>query len=240
MEPNKAPSISKKILCMRYRYWLYMTLFFQYILIVFLFGCVGTRRWVRKGNNMTEWEGGLLSITGSSSHWKDMSYKDAKSDSCDEKSEYYNKDLCNVFEDLYSAGAAYLFFEILALLLIFVWIFQVAYALMEKQLLFMGSETGAKRWWLALLWPGISLLCHIIGIAIWAGVTKSEFEVNCLAINSGKICSTNGPSLSILTIFLYLMFGCVYAFMMYFREGIFKKTGSENKEEEVEAPAQRA
>ena len=211
MDTEKVSKISKPILCMKLRYWLYLILFFQYLLIVFLFGCVGSQRWVRKGNDQTEFEGGLLSITGGPAQYKDMSYKDAKDSICDA---YPDADLCTVFGNLYSAGAAYLFFELLALIFLFIWIAQVAWALLEKPL---------NRWWIALLWPSISLLSHIIAISIWAGVTKANFEASCLDLNSTTLCSTNGPALSILTIFLYLGFGCVYVFVHLFRDGIVKK-----------------
>lgn len=210
--------ISKRILCMQLRYWLYLTLLFQYILIVFLFGCVGTRRWVRKGNDETEWEGGLISITGSNKGWKSESYKDIKDEVCDNDD---LNDLCSVFKRLYDAGAAYLFFELLALIFIFVWIGQIIWMLFEKPV---------NRWWLGLMWPGISLLCHIIAISIWAGVTKAGFEVNCLGMHSTKLCSTNGPALAILVVFLYLGFGMIWAFVLYFRNGVVKKVKEEGEE----------
>jgi hypothetical protein len=222
MEIEKGPSISRQLLCMKIRYWLYLVLFFQYTLVVFIFGCLGTRRWVRKGNDTTEWEGGLLSITDSNYEWKDLAYNSAKSKVCSLTATGAST-LCSDFDHLYSGGVAYLFFDLLALLFIFVWMGQIAWALMEKPL---------KRFWIFFIAPGISFLSHIIGLAIWAGVTKAEFEPNCLSLTSNKLCSTNGPALSILTVFLYLFFGAIYAFVHIFRNGIVKKSSDTNQEKE--------
>lgn len=220
MENEKGSNISRQILCMKLRYWLYLILFFQYTLIVFLFGCVGTRRWVRKGVDSTEWEGGLLTITSSNSYWKSMTYKDAKSEICDMN--LTDSDLCTIFGHLYSAGAAYLFFELLALIFLFVWIFQVILALLEKPL---------RKPWIVYIWPSSSFICHIIAIAIWAGITKANFEDDCLNLNSSKICSTNGPALAILTAFLYLFFGAIYVFVHLFRDGIVKSKPEEGNQD---------
>ena len=181
---------------------------------------MGTRRWVRKGNNSDEWEGGLLSITSSESSWRSMTYDDAKNDICGMN--LSNSDLCTIFGNLYSGGAAFLFFELLALLFIFVWIFQVVWALLEKPLI---------RWWIPFLWPAISFICHILGIAIWAGVTKSGFQDDCLDLNNSQLCSTNGPALAIITVFLYLFFGAIYVFVHVFRDGIVKKEAEAKGEE---------
>ena len=217
METSNISKISKKVLCMQLRYWLYLTLFFQYVIIVFLFGCVGTRRWVRKGEDSTEWEGGLISVTGSNKTWKNKAYDKVRDDVCD--MDAYD-DLCTVFKRLYDAGAAYLFFELLALIFVLIWIGFVVWMLFEKPV---------NRWWVGLLWPGISLVCHIIAIAIWAGVTKSGFEMNCLSSSSKKLCSTNGPALSIITVFLYLGFGTIYAFALFFRNGVVKNTNEDQE-----------
>jgi hypothetical protein len=225
METQNIFKVSKRVLCMQLRYWLYLTLFFQYVLIVFLFGCVGTRRWVRKGQDETEWEGGLISVTGSSKRWKNDNYDDVKDKVCD--LDGYDE-LCTVFKRLYDAGAAYLFFELMALIFVMVWIGFVVWMLFEKPV---------NRWWLGLLWPGISLLCHILAIAIWAGVTKAGFEVNCLAVHSTKICSTNGPALATLTAFLYLGFGMIFAFALYFRDGVVKSRKGDEAEEKVDDKA---
>ena len=160
-------------------------------------------------------------ITGSQSIYDNESYKSVKDSICGMN--IANSDMCNVFGNLYNAGVAYLFFELLALLFLFVWIFQVIWALMEKPL---------KKWWIPFLWPGISFFFHLLAICIWAGVTKSNFEDNCLSKNSNNLCSTNGPALAILTVFLYLFFGAIYVFVHIYRDGIVKSSPEKAAEEE--------
>lgn len=200
------PSVNTPFLCMTTRYWWFLILFFQHTLIIFMIGCLGTQRWVRQGNDLTEWEGSLLYVETGPESIKSELYMDLKDSDCETL-----KHLCNTFDVLQTAAGAYVFFELISIIFTFIWMLRVVFHLYEKRFL---------PDWVSYLWPSLGFLCHILAIIIWAGVTEASFENDCSNLSDEKICSTNGPALAIITVLFWLFYGSIYIFVFLHRNGI--------------------
>mmetsp|Transcript_23981 Transcript_23981/g.42483 ORF Transcript_23981/g.42483 Transcript_23981/m.42483 type:complete len:241 (-) Transcript_23981:2199-2921(-) len=209
------PDIDVPLMCMRVRYWWYLVIFCQGVIGVFMFATLGTRKWVRQGDEDSEWQGGLLECTFChlKSDWHEETYDDLKSDECDADGDSHEA-WCTMFEDLQSAGGVFVFFELLSFGLLGLWIARVCLALCSKRFL---PEI------VAYIFPAVAFLAHTIGLIIWAAVSKSGFNADCEDFVDGSdrtdTCSTNGPALAVLTCLLYVFFGLLYGFVFRNRRG---------------------
>lgn len=216
--PLEEPDIDTPLLCMRVRYWWYLVIFCQGVIGVFMFATLGTRKWVRQGDEDYEWQGGLLECTfcHMNSDWYEETYDSLKSDECDADGDEHEA-WCTMFENLQAAGGVFVFFELVSFLLLGLWIARVILCLCGKRLC---------HDLVALVFPITAFLSHMIGLIIWASVSKSGFNADCEDFMDGSsrtdTCSTTGPALAVLTCLLYVFFGALYAFVFRNRRGISK------------------
>jgi hypothetical protein len=212
------PDVDTPLLCMRVRYWWFLVIFCQGVLGVFIFATLGTRRWVRQGDEDAEWQGSLLECTlcHVNSDWFEETYDSLKSDECDSSGDEHDA-WCSMFKDLQTAGGVFVFFELLSLGLLVLWIGRVLLCLIGKR---------CCHDIIAYIFPILAFLAHMIGLIIWAAVSKSGFNADCGDFADGSdrtdVCSTNGPALAVLTCLFYIFFGALYAFVFRNRRGIVK------------------
>jgi hypothetical protein len=212
------PDIDTPLLCMRVRFWWFLVIFCQGIIGIFMFATLGTRKWVRQGDEDYEWQGGLLecSLCHGNSDWFEENYESIKSDECDADGDQHHA-WCSMFEDLHTAGGVFVFFELLSLGLLGLWIARVALCLCRKR---MCHDL------VAYVFPTAAFFSHMLGLVIWASVSKSGFNADCDAFADGSartdVCSTNGPALAVLTCLFYLFFGSLYVFVFRHRRGLSK------------------
>lgn len=202
----QSKSLDEPVLCLRLRFWWFLTLFNQVFLVILMIGCLSTPKWVKQGAYYYQWEGGVISCTtctdmvcvGCGAFDNEL-YTDLKEDGqCDVSP--ISKSFCSAFDDLASAGGVYFFFEILSLILLFIWMTRVAF------LLFVKACCPRQRW-LAYIYPGLALLFHLLAVIIWAGISEAKFDGDCEndSFDGGKpdLCATHGPALAVFTIFYY-------------------------------------
>lgn len=218
--PPPAPvrrSLDESLLCLRFRFWWFITLFQQSFLLILMVSCLSTPKWVKQGDYLYQWEGGVVMCTtcedmecqGCGS-FDNKAYSDLKDDSSCDASDIA-KSFCKAFDDLSSAGGVYFFFEMMSMSMLIVWILQVAFLLLAKQCF-------SRMRWLAYVFPALTLLFHLVGLIIWAGVSEAKFDGDCenSSFDGGKpdICATNGPALAVVTVLICAIAVGVFLFAL--------------------------
>jgi len=210
---SREPSVETELLCMKVKYWWYAVMLCQGWLFVFMMGCLGSYEWVRQGKDESEWEGGLLGVNFGPENYRGESYSSLADDVCDREG---YEELCDSFENLKNAGAVFIFFEVLSILMLAAWAARVVFALKEKK--FLGE-------WIGYLFPGLGFLLHFLGVIVWVAVSGAKFSSECYG--QSELCNTYGPTLGVLTILFYFFFAALYSFVFFKREGIYAKQEDE-------------
>jgi len=201
LQPSKVTiygetSLSNKIWCLQLRLWWWLVLAFQTLLFVLSIGCLGSPSWMEQtGLNL---EGGLMRCADCPAHWQDSSYDEIADLICEDGN--LSHSLCSMVRHLRDGGAVYVFFELLALVGLFFWMFKVMLLLLERQCF-------PKLRWLPYTFPVLSVIAHLIALAAWFGVTEASFTDSCDDVNSEtpSLCATNAPALSVFLMLLYFL-----------------------------------
>jgi len=215
LPPSK--SLDETVLCLRIRYWWFLTLFNQVFLVILLVSCLATPKWVKQGDYGYEWEGGVIACTtceylrcSGCGSFDNQLYSSLKDDGqCG--ASLVAESFCSAFEDLSAAGGVYFFFEIFSFLALFAWIVRVVFLLY-------GKDCCTRMRWLGFLYPGLALLFHFLGLIIWAGISEAKFDGDCQndQFDGSKptLCATNGPALAVFTVVFYAIAVGLFAFSL--------------------------
>jgi hypothetical protein len=202
---------------LQYRYWWFIVLNMILTIIVFNFGCLGAKKWARQGEDISEWEGGLLYCNQCYSEWDEEHYNDVASDMSDLEGDLAEA-MKTTFENLRDAGSVFVFFELTALIMNLLWIARVVFILMERKL---GPN------WLGFVPVAAGFVMHTVGLIAWTGIADAGFEADCEELNDGsdrrKVCSTYGAGLAVITCILYIFFGAFYVFLYINRGRVAKE-----------------
>jgi hypothetical protein len=210
VEKTTAPSINNLFLDIRLKVW---WIFFL-VLIVFQFavmiGLLATNSWVEQGEGDDKrWEGGILKVLDSDIREIDQEpYNEVADEVCDLPSHY---GVCEMFEDLRDAGFVFIFYEILALLMVVLWFGQVVFALLE---------IDCGRAWLGYIWPFLGFVFHFVGLIVYAGLVGISFS-DCDTISRldrEVVCGTHGPVLATFITISLLVIGLGYSLVWNNRE----------------------
>ena len=201
LQPSKVTtygetSLSNKIWCLKIRLWWWLVLAFQIFLFVLSIGCLGSPSWMEQ--TALNMEGGLMRCADCPAHWQDSSYDEIADLICEDDD--VNHSLCTMVRHLRDAGAEYVFFELLALVFLFFWMFKVMLLLLERQCF-------PKLRWLPYTFPVVAVLAHLVALAAWFGVTEASFSESCDEVTSDTppLCATNAPALSVFLMLLYFL-----------------------------------
>lgn len=210
-----AKALDDTLLCLRMRYWWFLSLFNQAFLVILMISCLATPKWVKQGDYAYEWEGGVIACTtckyltciGCGSFDNEL-YTSLKDDGqC--SASLISESFCSAFDDLSAAGGVYFFFEILSLIALFAWMTRVAFLLFAK-------DCCSRQRWLGYLYPALALLFHLLGLVIWAGISEAKFDDDCknddFDGSKPTLCATNGPALAVFTVIFYAIAVGIYVF----------------------------
>lgn len=227
LQPSKVTiygqtSLSNKVWCLQLRFWWWLVLAFQTLLFVLSIGCLGSPSWMEQ----TAWdlEGGLMRCSDCPSHWQDSSYDEIADWICDDANS--SDSLCTMMKELRDGGAVYVFFELLALVGLFLWMFKVMLLLLERQCF-------PKLRFLPYTFPVLGVLAHLIALAAWFGTTEASFSDSCDELTSSP-CATNAPALSVFLMLLYFLVTVLFVIPYCKYRNLY--SALEGKEEE-KAPA---
>ena len=208
--PSSLPEAAQptpKILCMSRKWWYLSLLLSLCLILVLIIGCLATPKWVATQGDSFSIEGGLLKCSNCDAPFSDMSYSDAShADACDQFVPDYTG-YCDVFGDLKGAGGAFLFFDLVAFVLIVMWGVKLF-------LLFRGSEVLSNPKWLFYVVSTVATSSHILALIVWGGVSSATFNGDCTGWNPDgskpELCSTDGPKLAIAVMVFLLLTTIVF------------------------------
>lgn len=203
------PSTNVKFLCLKMKVWWMSVSTVLGVILIFMLGCLASTDWVVQGSGSDEWHGSLLFCTDCSDAWNSDSYPNLADRTCNTDQDAW----CDLFEDLTTAGRAFVFFEVLSFISIVFWIHRIALFQLQIKL---GPH------WLSLVFPGLTLLFHLLAGAIWAGKSGATFKDSCdetVEDDRPDVCSTQGPSIALLVALLLVIVTPVYVLLYFKRHG---------------------
>lgn len=189
-------SLSNKIWCLTVRMWWLLILALQSLLFILSIGCLGSTQWLEQ--NGLDIQGSLMRCTDCPSRWQDASYDEIADLICEDDNLLHS--LCDMMKDMRDAGAVYVFFELVAIVCLFFWMFKIMLLLLERQCF-------PKLRWLPYTFPVLTICAHLIALAAWFGITDASFSDSCDNVTDSvpPICATAAPALSVCLMLLYFL-----------------------------------
>lgn len=196
------PRPAQKLLCMTPKRWYACHFLTNLLLIILLIASLASPKWIKTGSDDMSLEGGLLTCTDCDPPFNDMSYKEAAdADACDLTLPDYTG-YCLMFNDLKSAGGAFLFFDLISVVFLLFWTLKLFF-------LYRGSVVLQNPRWLFYVVSTISCTSHILALIIWGGVTSAAFNADCSGWEPNgtrpDLCSTAGPAIAITVLIILLL-----------------------------------
>jgi hypothetical protein len=160
-----------------------------------------------------EFKGGLLSPKDTSDD-----YKTLKDRYCGDSG---LEALCDEYGNFYSAGVAYVFFDVIGSILVAFIVVIVVLEFLEVK-----SVTRFLSLKLSMILSLVITFLHFLAFVIWAGVVKLKYndcDLNTGDTDAQSVCGEGGSALAIWTIF-YLIFFSIFYFVVCKKIIIEEKT----------------
>ncbi|CAG9314728.1 unnamed protein product [Blepharisma stoltei] len=200
-----------KWLCLPTRYWMFITLSLLFTGIIFLLAAIGEDSWVKRDPRAHHMHGSLLRCKDCIADYDWVGWDCLAGNECDSDS---SSGACHLFKHLRDSSSAFVTLAGITVVLIAMFI-QVVSGILS------GRDYGIRI--LNYAYPVLIALSNLLGTIIWFGISKAGFDKNCDNKQNDPedtldICSTTGPSLSIVSNFLFVPMAVIF-FISYWKRG---------------------
>jgi len=200
--------LTQTLLCMKLKLWWVCLVLLHFLLLILHLASLGSRYWLRQGDEDLGWDGSLLHCSSCSKDLLKDTYADLADDVCDRSGDAFEA-WCDMFRDLERAGGLYIFFDLLSLgclLCLFV--------------LSVYSVTNRS------CWPNLpkyiliasTISFHDIALIVWSAVAQASFGGDCEDLHDGSsrtaVCSTAGPVVATCISVIQPFYALLYVFLL--------------------------
>lgn len=206
MEPESP--LAQILLCMRLKLWWVSLVLLHFVLLILHLASLGSRYWLRQGDEDLGWDGSLLHCSSCSRDLLEDTYEDLADDVCDISGDSFEA-WCEMFHDLRLAGGLYIFFDLLSLgCLLFLFVLAV-YTTNNK-----GCWPNLPKYILIAL----TVAFHDIALILWSSIAQASFGGDCSDLHDGAsrspVCSTTGPVLATCISVIQPFYALLYCFLL--------------------------